>query len=108
MIVEVIVASALICFNGGCWPALVGPATPRGEYELRLYRIADPRYGGTVMEFKREGGSAFSVHRTWPGRERLYSAPADKRTVTNGCVNLEPDVYAALVECCNGVRIVLR
>ena len=108
MLVEVSLAAATLCFGGECYPALVGTTTPQGIYTLQQYRVRDPRYGGDVMEFLRVGGEAFSVHRTWPGRERLYGLPIGNRVVTKGCINIEPHVYEKLLECCNGARIEIR
>ena len=57
----------------------------------------------SVLEFLRAGEYAFSVHRTWPGRARLYSnASVYRRAVTNGCVNVQPEVYDRLLACCAG------
>lgn len=107
--VEVILTAASICFGGECYPALIGQSTPKGEYTLNLYRIRDPRFGGTVLEFLRVGDEAFSVHRTWPGREKMYSLPEEKRrNISQGCVNVDPQVYQKLVACCVGTPIVIK
>lgn len=107
--VEVLLSSALICFAGECHPVLVGATTPPGKYTLTQYRVLDPRYGGDVMEFRRDGAYAFSIHRTWPGRERLYAhASVYRRNVTKGCVNVTPEVYDRLLACCNGAVLEVK
>lgn len=107
--VEVILSSALICFGGECYPALVGATTPVGEYTLIRYRVRDSRYGGDVLEFLRVGKEAFSIHRTWPGRETRYvNASVYRRIITNGCVNVQPEVYDRLLSCCNGAPLEIR
>lgn len=108
--VVVDLAAAVICFAGACHPALVGDTTPKGEFLLERIEVPVPKqYGGEVMMFKETKHEIFAVHRTWPGRERKYSGtPEQRRIVTNGCINVEPEVYRALIECCNGVKMVIK
>lgn len=103
------VLAAVICFNGMCHPALIGTTTPRGTYQLELTRTVQPNYGGTVLLFKDGPRYWYAVHRTWPGREQKYSlSPDQRRKITNGCINVEPAIYRALVDCCNGAEIVIQ
>ena len=103
-------AAAVICFSGTCYPALVGNETPRGEFVLEQIEVRSPKqYGGDILKFKETKRYIFAVHRTWPGREGRYEqAPYQRRTITLGCINVEPEVYAALVDCCNGVKLVIQ
>lgn len=101
-------AAALVCFAGACHPALVGIATPRGEFEVRHEATKLPGYGGDVLTFSETRAARFAIHRTWRGREKLYEAPAGNRVVTNGCINLQPAVYDLLVACCAGEKVVIR
>lgn len=102
------VAAALICFAGACHPALVGKATPRGEFTLHHVATRLPGYGGDVLVFHEGPTIRMAIHRTWRGRERLYEAPASHRLVTNGCINVEPELYAAIVECCAGAKVIVK
>jgi hypothetical protein len=108
-VITVDLAAALICFAGSCHPALVGNATPPGTYQIELRRVTPPAYRGDVMVFAEDARYLWAVHRTWPGREKLYLEPAEaRRSVTKGCINVEPHVYEQLRECCNGERIEIR
>jgi hypothetical protein len=104
--VTVDILAALICFSGACHPALVGKETPKGVYRLELLRVVTPvQFGGSVLAFKETQHDIFAIHRTWPGRENRYVMPAEKRVMTLGCINVEPQVYEALVACCTGVEL---
>ena len=115
MLAEVIVnvTTAMICFAGQCYPALVGDKTPLGEYSLTQYRTPIPAYGGTVLAFKETDKVVYAVHQTINVRgqrraERLKSNDVKQRThITNGCINVEPLVYRKLVDCCSKSKISL-
>ncbi len=102
------VAAAVICFAEVCHPALVGRATPRGEFLAQHTATKLPGFGGDVLVFHEGQSYRMAIHRTWRGRERLYEAPSSNRVVTNGCINVEPEVYEALVACCAGGKVVIR
>lgn len=107
--ITVDLAAALICFAGACHPALVGASTPPGTYQIALRPVANPNYGGDVLAFDEDDKYIWAVHRTWPGRENLYAQePEKRRSVTKGCINVEPSVYLKLKECCNGDRIEIK
>lgn len=82
-----------------CFPALVGASTPLGVYDLTLYSTHKKGYGGDILGFKIEGDFIFALHRVWLGKpserrlERLRSGSAAQRKMTNGCINVENDVY---------------
>lgn len=106
---EVVVelSTALICFASSCFPALVGNDTPRGEFNLRQYSISTPGYGGDLLVFKHEKNAVFAIHRVFdvPSQQRIarLSSPhaEHRRGITGGCVNVDPEVYEKLVECCS-------
>lgn len=101
--VTIDVIAAVICFSGSCHPALVGKETPKGVYQLVLVtKGVPPKFGESVLSFKETERDIFAIHRTWPGREKRYVLPPEKRVMTAGCVNVEPQVYEALVACCEG------
>lgn len=114
MDVVVDVAAALICFASQCYPALVGDDTPRGQFALTPYTIQDPRYGGDLLVFKHGDGAVYAVHRVIdvPGQQRLArlrSPYAPHRiTITAGCVNVDPEVYAKLYDCCSRGTIEIK
>jgi hypothetical protein len=63
------------------------------------------RLWGDVLQVHDDGRAIFAIHRAWLGKpserrlERLASPdPNDRRHVTNGCVNVMPDVYDRLTE----------
>ncbi len=90
-------AAATLCWNDQCVPALVGHDTPTGIYTLSPQPTHERGYGGDILLFKSTDTAWYAVHRTWPGRERLYKLPAERRrNVSMGCVNIEPASYAEL------------
>lgn len=110
--VEVLLASALICFDGNCYPALVGPKTKEGEFQLIQRLTQSAGYGGDVLQFYETEHSVQAIHRVWtlkPSQrrvERLQSSdPSQRRTITNGCVNVMPDVYDKLLQCCSSSKV---
>jgi hypothetical protein len=109
--IEVILASATICFAGGCYPVLVGQNTPTGEFTLRLITTESVAYQGDVLAFHEDASGIFAVHRPPSERRRnlLTRAPErSRRQITDGCVNVTDDLYERLRECCEGERILIR
>lgn len=111
MTVIVDLTLATICFLGNCYPALVGKDTPTGEFTLQQRLVVTPGYGGDVLQYK-EDTYVYAIHRVWtlnPNQrrvERLHSTnPKDRQTITNGCINVLPDVYDKLVECCSNSKL---
>lgn len=109
MVNEVVVylSSALICFAGQCYPALVGNNTPTGEFPMTQTSTSLPGYGGDVMVFKSTPKGDYSIHRVYSRRpaqrriERLHGDTPMRIGVTMGCVNVMPAVYNKMVECCS-------
>jgi hypothetical protein len=112
--VTVSIISALICFSGSCWPALIGNDTPRGEFVLEQFSVQDKRYGGDLLAFKFTKTKIYAIHRVLdiPNQQRLSrirSPHSEHRIgVTSGCVNIEPNVYEKLVECCSNDTLVIK
>ena len=106
MAVIVELSAALICFLGSCYPALIGQTTPVGEYRLEQRQTTHYGYGGDLLVFKDDGHQLFAVRRLVnfePGQRRyhrIHSKKVGDRIITDGCINLEPDVYQKLVDCC--------
>lgn len=79
-------------------------------------KVEAPGYGGDVMVFKEVPGEApFAIHRTWTRNanqrrsERIQGPVSGRINVTNGCINVEPDVYAKLVkEFPNGTLTIVK
>lgn len=100
--VTVFVAKALICFAGQCHPALVGHDTIPGTYDMSILYTQQRGYGGDVLMYDSDDRSWNAIHSTYtldPRREReeLYlNTSAAERTVTAGCVNVEPEIYQDL------------
>jgi hypothetical protein len=68
-----------------------------------------------VLSFKEDASGIYAIHRVWTLRpqerreERLSSGlTADRKGVTGGCINVTPEVYEELLDCCSAdtVRIV--
>lgn len=115
MSVVVSLSLATICFLDQCHPALVGPTTPVGQYQLRQRLVVAPGYGGDVLTFKEEDAGLFAIHRLWLGApeeqraERLASPrAARRRDVTDGCINIDEPTYAKLVDCCSDAVLVIE
>jgi len=108
VIVVVKLAAALICFSGQCHPVLVGKDTPVGRFRIAQRMVLAEGYGGDVLMFSEDPRSVLAIHRVWNGRpserraQRIASQNAAvRRGITGGCVNVTPEVYAALVDCCS-------
>ncbi|MEY2883077.1 MAG: Stenotrophomonas phage vB SmaS 5 [Pseudomonadota bacterium] len=104
MTIVVFLASAMLCIGNQCYPALVGKDTPIGQYPLIRRYVQAKGYGGDVMQFAETPEGIMAIHRVWLGRpkerrlQRLASNdPSQRRAVTNGCINVMPEVYEALV-----------
>jgi hypothetical protein len=101
-------ATAMICFAGHCYPALVGKTTPIGDYPVVWQKTDLPGYGGDVLAFAKDEHGEYAIHRVWTlnpkqkRSERLQSDNIlDRQQITNGCINVMPDVYSDLIKCCN-------
>ncbi len=104
MTVVVYLASALLCTAGHCYPALVGNDTPTGTFPLIRRFVAARGYGGDVMQYSETDRDLFAIHRVWLGNPREHRLarlaspdPAQRRTVTHGCINVMPEVYDQIV-----------
>ena len=107
-------AAAIICFAGTCHPVLVGPETPRGEFQVIHYATPIKIYKGDFLAFKETSDALFTIHRVVnvPGQQRLgrlKSPDVKRRTgITGGCINVEPEVYEELVKCCYASRLIIE
>ena len=106
---------ATICFMGQCYPALVGPHTPKGEFQLQHQLVSSPGYGGDVLKFHEDEKYITAIHRVWvlrPHQRRLERLKSDdarmRKSVTDGCVNVMPEVYDRLVDCCSNDILIVR
>lgn len=98
VILTLYLSLALLCLGSECWPALVGEDTVPGFYNLQLLPVEEPEYGGDVLVYRETMTAIYAIHRTYPGREKMYTLPASRRRfITNGCINIEPHVYDRLV-----------
>lgn len=100
--VTVFIAKALICFANTCHPVLLGDNTRPGTYDMSILYTEQPGYGGDVLVYADDGDAWRSIHRTYTldrrrDREALYAnTTPEQRTVTAGCVNVEPELYQDL------------
>ncbi len=58
--ITVSLAAATICFLNTCYPALVGPDTPTGQFKVELVRTKAAGYGGDVLLFKEDKSSVYA------------------------------------------------
>lgn len=106
-------ATATICFLNACHPALIGVKTPKGEFPLVHMRVMEPGYGGDLLAFEHHDNTTLAIHRLYHTRQRreariVSGETADRQGVTAGCINIEPAVYEALVDCCSkGSRLTI-
>ena len=112
--ITVSIALAMICFADNCHNALIGRNTPRGEYEIVHKITDDPGYGGDVLVFHETEKVEFAIHRVWllrPEQKRAVRLQSDNpkdRVITAGCINVSPEVYEELVECCKNEKIIIK
>lgn len=112
--VTVYLAKALICFAGQCHPALVGVSTPTGAFDLKERQVSASGYGGDVLQFDEDDTFVWAIHRVWTGNpkeariQRLQSSDPKRRLITNGCINVMPEVYEQLKDCCSASELVIE
>lgn len=118
VIVTLALASICFTFNGveECHPILLGKksATPAGEYTLIQRYTNDPGYGGDVLQFKETSTEVYAIHRLWllnPSQkraERIKSPNISDHYISSGCINVEPEVYSKLVNCCSNDKLIIK
>jgi hypothetical protein len=114
MLVTLKIATAMICFMDTCYPALIGVDTLPGTYQLVLRRTVSEGYGGDVIKFRETEKIVYSIHRLWTlkpeqNREiRIKSSNVSDRVITNGCINVEPEVYEKIKDCCSNGTLVIE
>jgi hypothetical protein len=115
--VTVKLTAATICFLQACYPALVGKpnsVTPLGEYQLVQRFTEQAGYDGDVLQFHETEEQVYSIHRVWLLRpeqkrlQRLASKKVNDRLITSGCINVSPDVYEQLIDCCKDATLVIE
>lgn len=120
MSVIVNIALATICFTyqgtEECHPVLLGKSnpTPTGEFILRKRITADPGYGGDVLQFHETSTEVYAIHRVWLRKpeqkrlERLRSNNVKDRYISAGCINVDPEVYNKLMDCCTYTHLIIK
>lgn len=106
---------ATICFGTPqvCHPVLIGKDTPRGNYNTTLRLTDQPGYGGDIIQFHETESYVYAIHRTWTlnpkqKREQRLLGPVKGRTITGGCINVAPEVYENLKNCCINQPILIK
>lgn len=120
MSIIVNIALATICFTSNgvneCHPVLLGKntPTPTGEFKITRRYTSDAGYGGDVLQFKETEKEVYAIHRVWmlnPNQrrlERLNSERIQDRFISGGCINVHPDVYEKLVNCCISEPLIIK
>lgn len=105
---------ATVCAPGFCAPVLVGMALKAGHYPVLHAHVVDPLYGGDVLAFdERADGVPLAIHRVWLGIpaqrriERLQGPLAQRIGITGGCINVMPEIYQKLVDCCSKGTVIV-
>lgn len=113
--IVVSLAAASICFANTCYPALVGDNTPAGTFTLSRQQVVAPGYGGDLLVYRENARYLWAIHRVYtlnPGEDRVSRLRADRaelrRTITKGCINVMPEVYERLVDCCSNDVLVIN
>lgn len=106
MSLTLFLSQAMLCGTLQCWPVLVGPKTEQfvGQTLPLTQRLtSDPGYGGDVLQFAEDDTTVYAIHRVWTLRpqekreERLRYPDPKRRSITKGCINVDPMVYNYLV-----------
>jgi len=120
MSIIVSIALATICFtyNGieECHPVLLGKniPTPVGEFKMTQRLTKDPGYGGDVLQFYEDEKMVYALHRVWLLRpeqhrlDRLKSPNIKDRFISSGCINVEPEVYEKILDCCSTEPLIIK
>lgn len=114
MLVEVSIALAQICFQGQCYNALIGKDTPYGEFDLSHRAVVQYGYGGDILVFREDAKYVWAIHRVWTLNQkenrmvRLQSSRIGDRYITQGCINIDPEVYKKLVDCCSDAHLIIK
>jgi len=120
MSIIVSIALATICFTyhgtEECHPVLLGKKipTPAGEFTLRKRITRDPGYGGDVLQFHETKDLVYAIHRVWmlnpeqKRMERIKSSNIKDHFISSGCINVEPEVYDKLVDCCSNGALIIK
>jgi hypothetical protein len=120
MSILISIALATICFtyNGTeeCHPVLLGKNmnTPRGDFVLQQRLTDSVGYGGDVLQFYETEKEVYAIHRVWllsPNQkrlERLKSKNISDRYISGGCINVEPEVYEKLLDCCSNSPLTIK
>lgn len=113
--IVVSLAAASICFSGMCYPALVGDTTPSGTFTLSRQQVTAPGYGGDLLVYREDARHLWAIHRVYtlnPGEDRLTRLRSERvdqrRAITKGCINVMPEVYERLVDCCSNDVLVIN
>ena len=112
--VVVSLSQATVSFSDQSYPALIGEHTRPGIFPLTHARVLARGYGGDVLAWgARPDGTPLAIHRVWtlsPKQrriERIRGPVAGRQGITGGCVNVMPDVYQLLVDCCSNGTVVI-
>lgn len=114
MSVIVDLTAATICFLNSCHPILWGDKTPVGEFRMNKRITEQPGYGGDVIQFYETDSFLIVIHRVWtlsPNQrreKRLQSFTIKDNKITNGCINISPEVYAELFDCCTNQKLIIK
>lgn len=88
--------------------------TPKGEFTLQRRYTSDPGYGGDVLQFFETKNEVYAIHRVWllkPEQkrlDRLKSPNIKDHFISSGCINVEPEVYEKLIDCCSSGPLTIR
>jgi hypothetical protein len=113
ILVSLTLANICFIYNSiyGCYPVLIGNQTPVGEYHLVNRLVIHAGYGGDVLQYFEDEKQVYAIHRIWllnPKQHRLerINDPNPKNhVITDGCINVMPEVYDKLKDCCSNDQL---
>ena len=105
--IQLFLGKALLCIaHVGCYPVLVGNTTPVGEYTMEHVIVVNGGISENVLKITESGVNRIvAIHRP-PNATRvklLEQQSTDK--ITNGCINVTPELFDYLVENYNNQTI---
>ena len=82
-----------------CFPVLIGKDTPKGVFNLNIYKTNKKGYGSEILVFHKQGNNIYAIHEVWLGNpkeqrdKRINSDNVSDRLITNGCINIGEEGY---------------
>lgn len=114
--IEIVIylTQAIFCIEDVCHNALVNLNTPTGEYWGVRMQTLEPGYDGNIIGFLESDEGTYAIHQTYllnPVEERERRINSDKakdRYITNGCVNIDRDLFYGIFDSLDDIKITIK